>query len=163
MLFYARKNLKVSLFLPSCPAIIGGVSASWVAGPAWRNRPQVDEANAWRWRSCLTCPSRRNSHSPGRGMMGNFYNLMDAALPLQTLDGFAHLVPAQSVRPPVSAPGFSGGQPLRASPLSCPRPEAAGRTSRFDRFILPPIANQQHAVIGMQTTHKLVHLSGGRK
>jgi len=37
------------------------------------------------------------------------------------------------------------------------------RLSGLDRFMLPPVAYQQHTVVRVQARHKLVHLPGGRE
>lgn len=88
---------------------------------------------------------------------------MDAALPLQTLHGLAHFAPRKLLDHLFQVRVFLADNLSELHRFYARVLKLREGTPRLDRFMLPPVANQQHAVIGMQAIHKLVHLSGGRK
>jgi hypothetical protein len=90
-------------------------------------------------------------------------NLMDAALPLQALHGLAHLAPRKLLDHLFQLQVFLPDNLFEFDCLHARVLELREGTPGLDRLMLPPITYQQHAVIGLQAIHKLVHLLGGCK
>jgi hypothetical protein len=88
---------------------------------------------------------------------------MDAALPLQTLHGLAHLATRKLLDHLFQLRVFLADDLFELDCLHARVLELREGTPGLDRLMLPTIAYQQHAVIRMKAIHKLVHLFGGRE
>ena len=86
---------------------------------------------------------------------------MDAALPLQALHGLAHFAARKLLDHLLQLRVFLPDNLFEFDCLHARVLELREGTPGLDSLMLPPITYQQHAVIGMQAIHKLVHLSGG--
>ncbi len=88
---------------------------------------------------------------------------MDTALPLQTLHRLAHLAPRKLLHHLFKLRGFLADNLFELHCLHARVLKLCKGTPGLDCLMLPSIPYQQHAVIGMQAIHKLVHLLGGRQ
>lgn len=107
------------------------------------------------------CALRRFRYRPDAVLAAR--NLMDAALSLQVLYGLAYLSTRKLLDHLFQLRVFLAHDLVQLHRFHAGVLELRERTPGLDRLMLPPIANQEHAIVGMQTIHKLVHLFGGRK
>src|SRR5271156_1853436 len=88
---------------------------------------------------------------------------MDSALPVKTLDCFEHLTPRKRLNYPFQFWVFLAHDLFELHRFHTGVLELRERSPGLDRFMLPPVADEQHAVIRMEPVHKLMHLPGRRQ
>ncbi len=87
-------------------------------------------------------------------------DLMDPTLPLKILDGFAHFASSELLDYPLQLRIFLAHDLLELHSLHACVLELRERPPGLDRFMLPTVADQKHAVIRMETIQKVMHLPG---